>query len=288
MLSRKSSLKFVLLSTASVTSLIVLGELPSNAATLANSEAFLRIDEFSILPQNPDADSNRDAIAFTGNDESIADGNGDGTLAFVIDNNNAFLDLNFNSNASGEGTDYLGVGLASSFVSSTFFVNSNQTLSFDFTVSLALESIVDSELDESINNFSDVSFALFNDLNDTFLGEFRAIGNLDTNVADGIDNDTIFATSNLNFNITSFDDQKLFGGNQESASINLTGNIQQTFTNSTQIRLEARTFNRSCTQAPQTNNPCQKTAVPESNSVISIILSCLGIGILYPKRFLLK
>jgi hypothetical protein len=287
MLSRQSSLKLVLATTASIASFMVAGELPSNAATLANSEALLRIDEFNILPKNPDADSNRDAIAFTGNDDSIADANGDGTLAFVIDESNqsnTFLDLDFNSNASGEGTDFFALGVSSSLVNSTFVVDSNEILSFDFTVSLALESIVDNVLDGSVKNFSSVSFALFDDLNDTFLGEFRAIGNLDTNLANGIDNDTIFATSNLNFNIISFDDEQLFGGNQELASIDLTGNIQQTFTNPTQVRLEARTFNRSCTQAPQTEDPCIKTTVPESNLVIGLILNCLGMGLFFERR----
>lgn len=284
MLFRQSSLKCVVLTTASIASCLIVGELPTYAATLANSEALLRIDDFNILPQNPDADSDRDAIAFTGNDDSIADANGDGTLAFVIDDSNTFLDLDFNSNASGEGSDFFGLGFASSFASSTFLVNTNETLSFDFTVSLALESLVDSALDGSINNFSGVSFALFNDLNNSFLGEFRAIGNLDTNLADGINNDSITATSNLNFNITSFDDEKLFGGNQESASIDITGNIQQTFLSPTQVRLEARTFNRSCTQAPQTSNPCQRTAVPESNTVVGLIFSFLGMSFLFQGR----
>lgn len=284
MLSPQSALKFVLLTSTSIINCMVAGELPVQAATFANSNSLLRIDEFKILPQNPDADSDRDAIAFTGNDESIVNADGDGTLSFVIDENNTFLDLNFNSNASGEGTDYLGVGFSSSSASSTFLVDANETLSFDFTVSLALESIVDNALDGSINNFSGVSFALFDDLNDTFLGEFRAIGNLDTNLADSIDNDTITASSNLNFEIASFDDEQLFGGNEESATIDITGNIQQTFTTPTQVRLEANTFNRSCTQAPQTNDPCQRTAVPESNNAIGLILTCLGVGLFYNKR----
>jgi hypothetical protein len=287
MLFRQSSLKLVLATTASIASCMVAGELPSNAATLANSEALLRIDEFNILPENPDADSNRDAIAFTENDDSIANANGDGTLAFVIEESNqsnTFLDLVFNSNASGEGSDFFALGVSSSVVNSTFLVNSNEILSFDFTVSLALESIVDSVLDGSTKNFSSVSFALFDDLNDTFLGEFRAIGNLDTNLANGIDNDTIFANSNLNFNITSFDDEKFFAGNRELASIDITGNIQQTFTDSTQVRLEARTFNLSCTQSSQTENPCIKTTVTESNHVIGLILTCLGMGVFFERR----
>ncbi|VEP16981.1 conserved hypothetical protein [Hyella patelloides LEGE 07179] len=284
MLSNKSSVRFVLLTTTSIIGGIFAGEITAQAATFSNSETSLSIDEFSILPQDPDGDSFRDAIAFTGNDDSVANANGDGTLAFVIEENDASLDLDFTSDASGDGSNYFGLGQSDSFASSIFFVDSNETLSFDFAVSLALENSVNSDLDGSVNTFSGVSFALFDDLNDTFLGELRAIGNLDTNLADGIDNDTIFATSNLNPAIDSFDDEQIFGGNQEFASLDVTGSIQQTFTEPTQVRLQANTFNVSCTQAPQTSNPCVRTAVPESNNIVGLILGFIGIGLFYRKR----
>ena len=278
------SLKFALLATTSIAGVVFAGELPTLAATLSNSEAFLRIDRFNITPQNPNADSSREAIAFTGNDDSIADANSDGILGFVTDENNAFLDLDFNSNSSGSGSDYFSFGESSAIASSTFFLDSNETLSFDFSVSLALSNTVDSELDGSVNSFSEISFALFDDFNNELLGDFRAIGNLDTNLADGINNDLIFATSNLDFEITFFDDERLFGSDLETASIDLIGNIQQTVTTPTRLRLEANSFNLSCTQAIQTSNPCLKQSVPESNNLVGLVLAFIGIGLFSQKQ----
>ena len=157
-------------------------------------------------------------------------------------------------------------------------------LSFNFALSLTLSNTVNSELDGSVSNFAGVSFTLFDELNRDFLGEFRAIGNLDTNFKDGIERDLIFAESNLDFTIDSFNDEQLFGSDREFASINLTGNIQQSVTTPTQIRLQANSFNLSCTQAPQTSDPCMRTVVPESNNAIGLILTFLGISLLSQKR----
>ena len=258
--------------------------IPAKAATFAYSEASLRIEEFSILPQNPNADSARNALAFTGNNDSVADSNADGTLEFVVDRNNTFLSLDFASDASGNGSNYYSIGQNDAFASSTFSVDSNEVLSFNFAVSLALENIIDDELNGSINTFSGVSFALFDETNDIFIGDFRAMGNLDTNLADGIDNDRIFAESNLNFAVDTFNDEQIFEGEREFASIDLTGSIQQSFTVPTQVSLQASLFNLSCTQVPQTSDPCTKKAVSESNNVVGLLLSILGISLFYKKQ----
>lgn len=257
--------------------------LPAEAATFAHSEGSLIIEEFSVLPQVSNADSERDAIVFTGNSDSVADSNADGILEFIIEEDNTFLSLDFASDASGNGTNYFGVGQNDAFASSTFSMDSNEVLSFDFAVSLALENIIDDELNGSINTFSGVSFALFDDENDLFLGEFRAIGNIDTNLADGINNDTIFAESNLNLTIDTFDNEQMFEGDREYASIDLTGSVRQIVV-PTQVRLEASIFTLSCTQTPQTSDPCIKTAVPESDNAVGLLLSFLGISLFYKKR----
>jgi hypothetical protein len=271
---------------STITSIISCTFVPisAEAATFAYSEALLRIEEFSILPQNPNADSARNALAFTGNNDSVADSNADGTLEFVVEGDNSFLSLDFASDASGNGGNYFSIGQNNAFASNTFSVDRNQVLSFDFAVSLALENIINDELNGSINTFSGVSFALFDETNNIFIGDFRAIGNLDTNLADGIDNDTIFAESNLNFTVDTFNDERVFEGEREFASIDLTGSIQQSFTVPTQVSLQASLFNLSCTQVPQTSDPCIKTAVPESNNTVGLLLSILGIGLFSKKQ----
>ena len=284
-------LKAVLITTSILGCTFV--RLPAEAATFADSEASLRIEEFSILPQDSNADSARNALAFTGNNDSVANSNADGILEFVVDRDNTFLNLDFASDASGNGSNYFSIGQNDAFASSTFFVDRNEVLIFDFTVSLTLENIIDDELNGSINTFSGVSFALFDDTNNIFIGDFRAIGNLDTNLADGINNDTIFAESNLNFTIDTFNDEQIFEGDlaeasqdsdREFTSIDLTGSIQQSFTVPTQVSLQASLFNLSCTQAPQTSDPCTKTAVPESNNAVGLLLSFLGISLFHKKQ----
>ena len=264
-------------------------QLPTEAANFARSEASLKI-EFDTLPRNPNADSNReaispsamrDAIAFTGNNDSVADSNADGTLEFITEPDRAVLSLDFASNASGDGTNYFSVGQNNAFASNTFSVNSDR-LSFDFAISLALENNIDRELNSSINTFSEVSFALFDRSNNLFIGEFLTVGNLDTNLADGINNDLIFAESNLNFTIDSYNKEELFKGNREFAKIDITGSIQQIVV-PTQVSLQANLYNISCVQAPQTSDPCLKV-VPESNNAIGSILSLLGISLFYKRN----
>lgn len=269
-------LKAVLITT-SVFSCI---QLPAEAANFARSEASLKI-EFDTLPQNPNADSMRNAVAFTGNNDSVADSNADGTLEFITEPDRAVLSLDFASDASGNGTNYFSVGENNAFASNTFAVDSNE-LSFDFAISLALENNIDRELNSSINTFSEVSFALFDNTNDLLIGEFLTVGNLDTNLADGINNDLIFAESNLNFTIDSFNREQLFEGDREFAIIDITGSIQQVAV-PTQVSLQASLYNISCIQAPQTSDPCLKV-VPESNNAVGLILSILGISLFYKKR----
>lgn len=270
-------LKAVLITT-SVFSCI---QVPAEAANFARSEASLKI-KFDTLPQNPNADSERNAIAFTGNNNSVADSNADGTLEFITEPNNAVLSLDFASDASGNGTNYFSVGENNAFASNTFAVDSNE-LSFDFAISLALKTISDRQLNSSINTFSEVSFALFDNTNDLFIGEFLTVGNLDTNLADGIDNDLIFAESNLNFTIDSFNREQSSEGDIEFATIDIIGSIQQDVA-PTQLSLQANLYNISCIQAPQTSDPCQKTVVTEANNTVGLILSFLGISLFYKKR----
>lgn len=286
-------LKAVLITT-SVFSCI---QLSAEAANFARSEASLKI-EFDTLPQqhdwiwrgnlavpraqNPDADSNRVAIAFTGNNDSVADSNADGTLEFITEPNNAVLSLDFASDASGNGTNYFSVGENNAFASNTFLVDSNE-LSFDFAISLALETISDRQLNSSINTFSEVSFALFDNTNDLFIGDFLTVGNLDTNLTDGINNNLIFAESNLDFTIDSFNREQLFEGNREFATIDITGSIQQIAV-PPQVSLQASLSNISCIQAPQTSDPCQKTVVPEADNTVGLILSILGISLFYKRN----
>lgn len=268
--------KFGLIAVASCFGCVV-ESLPSNAATFSNSEASLLINNFNVLPQNSNADSNREAIAFTGNKLSLADASGDGTLAFTNNQDNAFLQSDFNSSALGDGSNYYSLGTSDSLINSIFLVDANDTLSFDFAIYLALENEVDREFDGSVTTYTEISFSLFDDSTNSFLGELAAVGNIDTNLANNINNDLIFATSNLDPIVDFLSEEKSFDANREFANLEIVGNIQQTFNIATQVRLEANTFNISCTQSIQSSDPCVKTTVPEPNNVLTLIIGFLGI-----------
>lgn len=273
-------LQFFCLTGFTLSSFFAIGATPALAATLSNSTAFLRLEKFSILPLNPSADSNREAIAFTGNSESIAEADADGTLTVSLEATERVIESDFASSVTGSGRDYFSVGVAESFASSSFLVPANEILSFDFTASLSLENTTDSILDGSVNSFGNLSFFLFDDINNLSLGSFEAIANLDSNLAADIDNDFVFAESNLDVELTSFAKEEMFSGDRELASVNIVGNIQHTFTEATQARLQVKTFNVSCIQAPKTNDPCFQQ-VPEFNSIKALLMTFGGCIVLY-------
>ncbi|MDJ0744746.1 MAG: hypothetical protein QNJ32_15480 [Xenococcaceae cyanobacterium MO_167.B27] len=272
----KLSFKIALVTASSLISCTLWGELPTQAATFAEAFAFIRLSDFSLTPQNPDADSIRDSIAFTGSEDSTVDANADGTLSFIIDeNNDTVIDLDFQTDVTGDGDNYFGVGDAFSFTSSSFLIAENETLSFDFEVDLFLRNIVDSVEDGSVSNFSGVRFSLLDNSDDSFLGGFLAQGNLTTNLLD-FDNDFLFADATDNVRFDGSGDPG-FGGNQEFGAINLSGNFSQTFTTDTEVRLEVSSLNLTCSQATQTNDPCTK--VPEPNSILTLIVGFIGLGL---------
>ena len=275
----KSSFKIALLTTTSVISCTLLGELPTQAATFAESEASISLFDFSLTPQNPRANSDRNAIAFSGSEDSTVDANANGTLAFITDESNeTLIDLDFDSDVKGDGSNYFGVGNAFAFTSSSFLIPENETLSFGFDVDLFLRNTVDSVVDGSVSNLSEVSFSLLDDSNN-ILGGFIAVGNLTTNLLD-LDNNNDFlfadATDNVSFNGLGTSN---FGSNQnqEFGAIELSGRFSQTFTTSTQVRLQVSTLNLSCSQAPKTNDPCTK--VPEPQSIFTLIFGFIGLGL---------
>lgn len=273
-------LKFCWLTGFTITSSFAIGATPALSATFSSSAAFLRLEEFNILPQNPDADSNREAIAFSGDSESIAEADADGTLFVSLEATQRVIESDFVSSVTGSGRDYFSVGVAESFASSSFFVSANETLSFDFTASLSLENTIESTSDASVNSFGNLYFALFDDVNNLSLGSFEAIANLDSNLAANIDNDFVFAESNLDVEITSFAKEEIFNGDRELASIDIAGNIQHTFIEATQARLQVETFNISCAQAPKVSNPCFQK-VPEFNSIKALLITFGGCIVLY-------
>ena len=276
----KSTWKLALLTTTSLISSTILGELPTQAATFAQSETLIRLSDFNLTPQNPDANSQRNAIAFSGSKTSTVAANADGTLALITNQSNeTLIDLDFDSDVSGDGNNYFGVGRTFAFTSSNFLIPEAATFSFGFEVNLFLDNIVDTIDDGSVANFSRVTFSLLDEQDDRFLGGLIAVGNLTTNLP-SVDQDFLVANATPNVGFNGFRTPN-FGSNQESGAISLTGQFSQTFTTATQVRLEVSTLNLSCSQAPKTDTPCTK--VPEPHSIFALIVAVMGLGLVSRK-----
>jgi hypothetical protein len=287
MLKIKSSFKFYLLTTISVGSTFF-GGLSAQAATFSSARNSLIITNFNVLPFNPTAQSDRNAIAISGEPTAVVNSNADGIQNLVIDNrdvNNpiAFLATNFQTDATGEGLKYFGRGITFTEATTNFSLAANQILSFDFQLSLDIKSEVDSLLDGSVSTFSGISFSLFDPANEGFLGAVRVVGSLTTNLAQGLNNDSLDPIvfpdprGTSKFTITNFFIDNSFGTDREFAQITLVGKYQNFFDSPTQVRLVASTLNQSCVQAPKTTDPCQK--IPESDSNLALIFGSLGLGL---------
>ncbi|MGF1539979.1 MAG: hypothetical protein ACFCU5_05925 [Pleurocapsa sp.] len=269
------NLKISLLTVTSIIGGTFINTTAVQAATLAQSSTFLNLNNFSILPRNPDVDSNLKDIAFSGT-SGIANANSNGLAAFIFDDTFQFISQNFASRASGTGVNYFAFSQAESSIASILNINANETLTFDFTASLNISNLIEGFGSESISNFAGLSFFLIDNNTNNTLGFFRAIGNLDTNLANNIDNDVLFAqgsNSNVSFSGTRI---ASFGGNNEFGQINLTGSFQQFFANPTQVRLVTSTLDRSCAQGRQTSDPCTK--IPEPNSTVALILGLISLS----------
>ncbi|GAB4232040.1 MAG: hypothetical protein Kow0049_14690 [Stanieria sp.] len=279
--SIKLSSKTCLLTIISCGSTFV-GSLSVQAATFSSAQNSLVLTNFSISPFNPTAQSDRNAVAISGDASAVVNSNADGIQNFVIDNrdiNNpiAFLSTNFKTNATGKGLKYSGQATTFSEATANFSIAANQILSFDFQLTLDINNKIDSLLDGSIATFSGISFSLFDSTNEGFLGGVRILGNLTTNLAQGFNNDFLDPRATPNISITNFFIDNFFGNNQEFGQIILAGKYQNFFANPTQVQLVANTSNQSCIQAPKTINPCQK--VPESDNTWALIFGFWGLGL---------
>ena len=287
MFSLKSSLKISLLTATSIVSSNLVFDLPTKAATFASSSsssgAILNIDNFNIAPQNPSSDTFSQAVAVSGSDNAKATADATAYVRFEANSDSAFLNTAITSKASGSGNNYFGFGESSSFAVGDFFIDASQTLSFDFQVSLDASNKLDSLNGSSISTFSGVNFFVLDNSTDNVVGAFRAISNIDTNLAEGAGNDASFSQTSSNVILSDITSNASFGGNQEFAELSLQGSFTHTFNSATQVRLEVETLNRSCVQAPQTDDPC--TRVPEPDNAIALILSFLGVGLLSRLQF---
>ncbi len=276
MLFSKSFSRVFLVTTTSVISTLFVANLPAKAATFSVSETVFTLDNFSTSPQNPSVESITNTVAVSRDEIDIAEANAEGTVTFEADSDFAFLNADFSSDAFGEGSNFFSFGESSSFAVGTFVLNAEQILSFDFALSLVNFNDIDSLLDGGVSTLSGVYFSLFDNITDDVLGDFIAVSNVETNLAEGRNNDFTFVDGSSNVEFEGFSDEN-FEGNSEFSALFLTGSYLQFFDSPTEVRLEVGTLNRSCVQASPTTDPC--TRVPEPSNTLALLFGFLGLGL---------
>ncbi|MGK7938372.1 MAG: hypothetical protein AB4206_21615 [Xenococcaceae cyanobacterium] len=276
MLFSKSFSRVFLVTTTSVISTLFVANLPAKAATFSVSETVFTLDNFSTSPQNPSVESIANTVAVSRDEIDIAEANAEGTVTFEADSDFAFLNADFSSDAFGGGSNFFSFGESSSFAVGTFALDAEQILSFDFALSLVNFNDIDSLLDGGVSTLSGVYFSLFDNITDDVLGDFIAVSNVETNLAEGRNNDFTFVDGSSNVEFEGFSDEN-FEGNSEFSALFLTGSYLQFFDSPTEVRLEVGTLNRSCVQASPTTDPCPR--VPEPSNTLALLFGFLGLGL---------
>lgn len=254
---------FLLLFTPIVPLTLGLSTSPSLAATLASSEATVKISNFSSNPLDVLTLADTDTNTFASNGSVTADAD---AVATFIQNPSSAANSSF-SITNGDGNDYFGSAKSqAAVIGYNFFVNSGETFSFDFVADLNLKSSIDNPQFEAANAVGSIVLELYDTTNQdnwivldsfTILGSLASSGNNDYLSYDASNNITL---SNSSSSDTSF------GGNQETAEVSTEGSFSRTFENLTNLTLvEVKTNEAS-------------VSVPEPSTILGLVLGIIGIG----------
>lgn len=230
----------------------VLTAIPTNAATLAFSEAEIKLNNFS----------NSGTIELV-NQANISGETNGGIFGAQnnASNNSTASPLEVKSSAFslafGENRDYEGTAEAQARVLGNFDIDAGQLFSFDFSATLNLETEIDDPLSEQANARSDISFYLFDAVNipqvnlqDYFKYQPLDYFTLNANV-NTFGQDFLNSQRSSGVSFTNENKQTIFGTNQETASAIIQGKLQRSFTNKTNITLVALRQTKSQVKVPE-------------------------------------
>jgi hypothetical protein len=230
-------------------SLASFGSKPSQAATLAMSEAEVKMYNFNYL--TPDFIPS--AIAFTDTETSTKDGrvsaNADAqALAFEPDAPNETYNFS-RSQAKGKGSNYFGI--AQSFANveiSNFLIPKDTTFSFKFDAFLKLKTSIDIPVSESASADGIIDFRFLDQAGEE-LDDFLIVGNIssrdDNDFLDYENSDSITFDTNAS-SIKTF-----FGGKQEKAVARIVGTYSRKFTEETVLTIQEVKYNHATVQVPE-------------------------------------
>ncbi|HEY9607744.1 hypothetical protein [Allocoleopsis sp.] len=227
--------------------------LPGLAATLATSQATLEFSNFSHNPLTIETakTSNTSPSTNTNNSQVVTQSQSDAN--FTIDSSRPSGTTAFSQSLStvqGNGSDYSGTAQSSARLAGyNFSVGAGETFSLDFQGLLKLNTSVDSD-SEVANAFGSIAFQLFdaNDLNNPLAFLTLTSGLDSVNSSDFLLDP--FNSSNITFLPSQTSFTRSFGGNQESANANFTGQLSIFFNNTTQLILREFSSNSAGASCP--------------------------------------
>jgi hypothetical protein len=220
------------------------------AATLASSTAAVSMENFSTAPLGITTNAQMYyAVSQSGEVSTTA-------IAWAIANFNpnqppqGFFNFS-NSRAAGEGSNYLGLAQSmAGIIGYDFSVAKGQNFSFDFNLSLKLETSIDSPPVEGASASGEVFFEL-RDSNDwSLLDSLSISGNIKSLGDDYIDT---LLSDNIKLNSDSTPN-KSFGGKQEYAYASLIGKFSRKFDRDINLTLIEVKRNEVLVKAPEPNN----------------------------------
>jgi hypothetical protein len=258
-------IEWALLFTASLAAVSSTSTLASQAATLSLSGSSLSLSNFNQSPQSTASLTNTNTFTAAPNALDAANALGTAEANFIsapspsVNNDSASLAL-------GQGVSYSGLSQSQAQNLGTFFIEANQSLSFNFGGSLLLQAVADNPSLENANSMGNLSFAVRDSESQYIYGSFDLSGNLATQN----NNDSLNLQVGNNITLASPPNlQSAFGGNQESAQASASGSFNYFFTQPTTVTLFALTSNEANAQA-----------VPENpNPIAFVLFGLMGIGI---------
>lgn len=244
---------------------------PAIAATLGNSEAIVKIDDFSHDPLDVSIIAETYSNAVASNSLVVAEADN----ALKVGNDPFFAKNSSFSRANGDGSEYSGLAQSTAaIIGYNFLIDKGETFSFNFKAALNLETSIDNPQFESANAAGNISLKLYDTSNQDnwiYLDSFTLYGNLATL---GNNDSLNYETSNsftLNPSITAL--KTNFGEQQETAKASVQGIFSRTFDTLTNLTLVEVKTDRA-----EVNAKGGSVSVPEPSNILGLLLCVMGMG----------
>lgn len=223
----------------------------SFAATLASSNAAVSIKNFSTDPLGISVFTNAQTFTVTEDNEVDATASASATSNFYPQQPpQGFFNFS-NTKAAGEGSNYLGLAQSmAGIIGYDFSVAKGQEFSFDFAVSLELQTSIDTPPVEGASAFGELFFELRDSNDGSLLDSLSISGNINS-----LGDDYIHTHLSDHINLTSDSTlNKSFGGRQEYAYASFIGKFSRKFERNINLTLIEVKRNEVLVKAPEPNN----------------------------------